>query len=147
MVFVPDLHMGNEQNLPQDIILFYDSECAFCSRSLHFVLARDKKHRFKVASLQSHSLQQLLKKLDVKSFPDSIVVYTRGHLYFKWKAVQLIFQNLNPFFRFLAFGMRVIPRSMGDKIYDFMARNRNRFDLIKKSCYTDEIIRSRWIED
>ena len=46
-------------------LILFDGICNLCNSSVDFVITRDKKNKFKFASLQSNIGQKLLKKFNL----------------------------------------------------------------------------------
>jgi predicted DCC family thiol-disulfide oxidoreductase YuxK len=123
--------MQNAHN--QNKIIFFDGLCILCNRSVDFLLSKDHKMQFKFASLQSDYAKtfpdQALKKITI----DSVIFYDEGKVFIKSSAVLKIASYLGyPYFVISAF--RIIPVSIRDCIYDYIARNRSRWFGRRDSC-------------
>ena len=117
-----------------DVILF-DGVCNLCSSSVQFIIARDKKSRFKFASLQSSVARQYLKKFSAgkTSEPFSIVLITKNRFYDRSDAVLEIVRYLSGLWPAL-YAFKIIPKFIRDPVYRLIARNRYRLFGKKDSC-------------
>ena len=115
-------------------ILLFDGICNLCNTSVQFILKRDQKEQFLFASLQSDAAEKLLLQYKEKKIGmDSIVLIEDGKVYQKSAAVLKICKHLNwPWRIFLVGGY--LPKSLTDKLYDLIAKNRYRWFGKKDSC-------------
>lgn len=111
-------------------IILYDGECGLCNRSVQFILKHERNQKLHFTSLQSSFSKKVLSDFNLKNdFDESILFYTEGKLFSKSKAVLKIIPFLKwYFFPLLVFW--VIPNFIRDLVYDLIARNRKRFDLV-----------------
>ena len=116
-----------------DIILF-DGVCNLCNSAVNFIIDRDPNHRFRFASLQSPTGQQLLAQYPLPGGPvDSIVLIKDGRSYVKSDAALGIARQLSGGWSFLAL-FKVVPRFLRDAVYDGIARNRYRLFGKSDAC-------------
>ena len=115
-------------------ILLFDGICNLCNTSVQFILKRDQKEQFLFASLQSDAAEKLLLQYKEKKIGmDSIVLIEDGKVCQKSAAVLKICRHLNwPWRIFLVGGY--LPKSLTDKLYDLIAKNRYRWFGKKDSC-------------
>jgi predicted DCC family thiol-disulfide oxidoreductase YuxK len=107
--------------------IFYDGHCGLCHRVVRFVLAEDITGTFRFAPLQSEAFQTILSKQKQTEIPDSVVVETSdGKLLFRSGAVLHIMRSLGGIWRISAAIGGVIPTSLLNAVYDFIARIRYR---------------------
>jgi predicted DCC family thiol-disulfide oxidoreductase YuxK len=116
--------------------VLFDGVCNFCNASINFVIDHDRSGRFVFASLQSEKGQQLLKtyhqdynRIDLRS----IVLIKDGKVYEKSDAVLQIARDLDGLWPLL-YAFRVIPRTIRDGIYNWIARNRYRWFGRQEAC-------------
>jgi len=77
------------------MIIFFDGVCNLCNNSVQFIIKRDKKNKFKFASLQSSfAKSNLSKHIDVDKL-ESIVLLNEDKLYSKSTAALLIARELS----------------------------------------------------
>lgn len=113
---------------PSPELLFYDGHCALCHRAVKFVLKHDRSGTaFRFAPLQGSTFQSRVSPDQRAGLPDSIVVLTSaGSLLVRSDAFIHILLRLGGGWRVLARALVVIPRSVRDLAYDFVARVRYR---------------------
>jgi len=109
-------------------LLFYDGHCGLCHRAVKFVLKHDRSgNAFRFAPLQGSTFQSRVFPEQRAALPDSIVVLTdAGSLLVRSDAFVHILRRLGGGWRFLGGIVDVIPRSLRDLAYDFIARVRYR---------------------
>jgi predicted DCC family thiol-disulfide oxidoreductase YuxK len=109
-------------------MLFYDGHCALCHGAVKFVLKHDRSGRaFRFAPLQGETFQAQVLESARHDLPDSIVVQTNGgELLVRSDAFLHILRRLGRGWAILAGVARVIPRSLRDMVYNFIARVRYR---------------------
>ena len=107
-------------------LLVFDGVCVLCSATARFVLKRDHARRFRFATAQSELGQALFRhyELDVQTFETNLVL-VEGHAYGKLDTVVVAGTQLGGVWRAL-WVLRLLPRSVGDWLYDCVARNRYR---------------------
>jgi predicted DCC family thiol-disulfide oxidoreductase YuxK len=124
------------KNLPIDKkIILFDGICNFCNASVRFIIRHDKKDVFRFVSLQTTLGQEILNHIgvDFKKI-DSIVLYEPGIAYYlKSEAAFKIAYELNGLFKFLSF-FSVLPKSITNLFYDYIAKNRYKWFGKKESC-------------
>lgn len=124
------------ENLPKDKkIILFDGVCNLCNSAVQFVIKHDKKDVFRFVALQSDLGLEICKHIGVdQKSTDSIVLYEPGIAYYcKSEAALQIASHLGSFYSLLAF-FKVLPSSLSDLIYDWIARNRYTWFGKKESC-------------
>lgn len=119
----------------QKIILF-DGVCNLCNSAVNFVIDRDKRDVFRFASLQSELGQKLLRERNIdREKTDSIVLIEPGVAWFvKSSAALEIASHLSGGWKVLSWLKYIIPASLGDVIYDWVASNRYRWFGKQDAC-------------
>ncbi|MGV3708274.1 MAG: thiol-disulfide oxidoreductase DCC family protein [Gemmatimonas sp.] len=122
-----------------DLVLLYDGECGFCDGAVQFLLARDRKQRFRFAPLQGAFAARLLAaRPDLRSVDSVMLVRTAhsGHpdVLVRSKAVLAVADALGGFWRALALPLRWMPRQAADGLYDAFARRRTQFFGRRDAC-------------
>ena len=109
-------------------IIFYDGHCGLCHRLVRFVLAADRGGRaFRFAPLDGETFRTKVPVSARVNLPDSVVVPAAdGTLLVRSAAVLHILQRLGGFWRALGAVIRLIPRTLLDRVYDWVARIRFR---------------------
>lgn len=110
----------------RELILVFDGECAFCSRAIHFIAARDRERSFRFCASASQRGRALL---DASGFPQgspgSIVVIDGSRALTHSSAVIEIVRRLPLPWRVFAVGA-LVPRPIRDWLYGIVARHRRR---------------------
>lgn len=105
-------------------VVLFDGVCTLCNRTVDFIMRHDRARRFRYGSLQSGSGRKLLARFSLSEDSlDSVVVIDEGRVYRKSEAALHIARRLDPPWRCLAL-LRVVPRSLRDRLYDWIARHR-----------------------
>ncbi|HXL82178.1 MAG TPA: DCC1-like thiol-disulfide oxidoreductase family protein [Pyrinomonadaceae bacterium] len=120
-------------------VILYDGVCGLCNRLVQFILKRDKRDRFRFASLQSELASSLLQKhgRDPRDLDTVYVVVDYGqpaeHLLARSDAILFLLWELGGIWKVAALG-KILPRIMRDAIYKLVARNRYRVFGKYESC-------------
>lgn len=124
-------------------VLLFDGVCNFCNASVQWVLQHDRQGVFHFASLQSEAGRALLKKhdLDPQHF-DSVVVVDGPRCLLRSDAAFEILRRIGGPWRALTV-LQLLPRSLRDAVYDWIARNRYRWWGKREACM---IPRPEWKE-
>ena len=107
------------------ILVQYDGLCILCSRTVHFILKRDRKKKFLFQTLQ-HSSKDL--------HFDSVVVTDRKSTFQYFDAVLKIGYELGGIYQLIAV-FRIIPQSWRHSLYLWIAKNRFQWFGMRESCY------------
>jgi predicted DCC family thiol-disulfide oxidoreductase YuxK len=123
-------------NLPKNKkIVLFDGVCNLCDNAVQYVIKHDKKDIFRFVALQSNLGKEILNYLKVDtSKMDSIILYEPGVAYFyKSDAALEIVKDLNVFLKWSVV-FKIIPSSLRNPIYDYVARNRYKWFGKKEAC-------------
>jgi predicted DCC family thiol-disulfide oxidoreductase YuxK len=109
-------------------MLFYDGHCALCHGAVKFVLRHDRSgNAFRFAPLGGETFQSRVPASERASLPDSVVVLTGdGRLLVRSDAFVHILRRLGGAQKVLGGALAVIPLSVRDLAYNFIARVRYR---------------------
>ncbi|MDN3677089.1 DCC1-like thiol-disulfide oxidoreductase family protein [Flavobacterium paronense] len=121
-------------DLPKDKkIILFDGVCNLCNSSVQFVIKHDKKDVFRFVALQSELGQKIIRRIDTFNI-DSIILYEpeKGYRY-KARAALEIVKHLSGAYRVLLV-FTILPTSLLNRIYDFIAKNRYKWFGKKESC-------------
>jgi len=120
-------------NKEPNIVLF-DGICNLCNKTVQFIIRRDKKSKFRFASLQSEVGQQLLVQISFTFREINTLVYiSENKFYSKSTAVLRIMRNLDGAWP-LFYGFIIIPRFVRDRVYNFVAARRYKYFGKRESC-------------
>jgi predicted DCC family thiol-disulfide oxidoreductase YuxK len=116
-------------------LILFDGVCNLCNSSVQFVIKHDKKNLFMFTPLQSNIGQQIIKEyqIDTKKV-DSILLYSpeTGIDYKSTAALKVAYalgfpnSMLSLFF--------IVPTSIRNWVYDYIAKNRYKWYGKKESC-------------
>jgi predicted DCC family thiol-disulfide oxidoreductase YuxK len=125
---VADLPQGKK-------IILFDGVCNLCDSSVQYIIKNDKNDVFRFVQLQSDLGTKILQHIGILNQKiDSIVLYEPGvAYYYKSGAVIEISKTLQGLFNY---GMlfRILPNSLRDVVYDYIAKNRYKWYGKKESC-------------
>jgi predicted DCC family thiol-disulfide oxidoreductase YuxK len=109
-------------------MLFYDGHCGLCHRAVKFVVRHDRSgNAFRFAPLQGETFRERVPSPQREALPDSMVVLTEdGSLLTRSDALLHILRRLGGGWKLLAGVLQVIPKTLRDFVYDFVARVRYR---------------------
>ncbi|HYW07736.1 MAG TPA: thiol-disulfide oxidoreductase DCC family protein [Longimicrobium sp.] len=115
-------------------VVLYDGVCGLCDHLVKFIVARDRRGRFRFAALQGETGQALLRQhgLPTEDF-NSAVLVEDGRAYLRSAAIVRIVCGLGGFWRVFLIA-RVIPPRLLDVGYDAVARARYRFFGRSDAC-------------
>jgi len=114
-------------------IILFDGECNFCDQSVQFIIKRDPEGKFKFASLQSETGQELLNKFNAPRDLDSFVFIEGDWCYFKSSAALRVFKHLKGVWKF-SYYLLIVPRPIRDFFYHIIAKNRYKWFGKKDEC-------------
>ena len=129
-------------------IVIFDGYCNFCSRSVLFIIRRDKKRYFTFAASQTPEGQNIIGLYRLGEMAvHSIVLIEHGIVYRKSTAALRIARQLGKGWR-LFYVCMIIPRRFRDFIYDLIARSRYRLFGMSDRCFVPEpAIRERFLQE
>lgn len=113
-------------------IIFFDGICPLCNRTVALVFKIDKKRRFRYSSLQSGTAARLLDEYDRRG--DSIVYLEDGRVYHRSEALLKIMDGLGGGWAVSGRLLKLIPRTVRNRLYDLVATNRYRLFGQLESC-------------
>jgi predicted DCC family thiol-disulfide oxidoreductase YuxK len=122
--------------LPRDKkIVLFDGICNLCEASVQYIIKRDKKDLFRFVPIQSELGQNIIKHIGIiNSSIDSIVFYEPGKAYYlKAEAVLTIVISFGGIYSFWKLFL-LIPKSILNTVYDYIARNRYAWYGKKDNC-------------
>jgi predicted DCC family thiol-disulfide oxidoreductase YuxK len=131
-----------------EYVIIFDGVCTLCSGVVQFIIKRDPHAVFRFAALQSDAGSRLLRQhgLDPAE-ATSMLLVKDGKAYLKSDAVQQIARVLPWPWKAGCVVLALIPRSVRNWAYDFIARNRYRWFGKKERCTLPSAeIRARFLE-
>jgi predicted DCC family thiol-disulfide oxidoreductase YuxK len=103
-------------------LVVYDDECRLCSGLLDYVKKRDTKQLFTYMGQTDFATNTETDKL-----PNTLIYISKQKVYTKSTAVLLICRDLGFPYRLL-YIFSIVPKALRDLVYDWVARNRKRFN-------------------
>lgn len=118
----------------QNNIILFDGVCNLCCGWVQFLIRNDKHVRFKFASLQSESGKKLSDALGLSTNQLETVIYITGNQHYtESEAILQIVKELGGIWKLLLI-FRLIPKSIRNNIYRFIARKRYTIFGKRSSC-------------
>lgn len=123
-------------DLPKDKeIILFDGVCNFCNNTVLWIIRFDKKNKFVFASLQSDIGKKITNHLGIDTLKvDAIILYAPNISYeIKSTAALKIMNKFGGFWK-LTQVFILIPESVRNIVYDFIAKNRYKWFGKKEAC-------------
>ncbi len=117
------LPRGSSEIAPLKQRVLYDEECGLCRSAVEFVHRRDGQGKFEFLPLLSPEAAGLLS--DHPAPGDTLHLIDRDGRHKRSTAILRIFGQLNAPWSWLRH-LRLLPRPLRDRVYDFVARRRSR---------------------
>lgn len=121
-------------DLENKYVVFYDGDCGFCNFWVGWILKNDYKNKFLFSALQSYLGQKFLKERNLE--PENLstlYLFSPGKFYLKKSTAVLKIATILGG-RFSLMGIfKIIPTFLRDKVYDLIAKNRQKIASAK--CY------------
>jgi predicted DCC family thiol-disulfide oxidoreductase YuxK len=115
-------------------VLIYDGDCNLCASIVGFVLPRDRRGRLRLAARQSKAGERLLQQAGCPGESAATVVLVEpGGCHVRSEAGLRLLRYL-PFPWPLLAVLRGVPRALRDLVYDWFARNRERWFGRRAEC-------------
>ncbi len=118
-------------NDPAHPIVLFDGHCNLCNGAVQWIIKRDRRDRFRFASLQSGFAAAALS--DLPNLPDSVVLMHKATIRTRSAAAIGIARGLG-FPWSLAGAFWIIPAPIRDWLYTWVARNRYRWFGKQDAC-------------
>jgi predicted DCC family thiol-disulfide oxidoreductase YuxK len=116
------------------LVILFDGVCNLCNTGIQSIIKKDKKRKFRFASLQGEKGQSLLREFNLTDNNlDSFVLIEGDKAYTRSTAALRIAKITGGFWKIL-YGLIIVPRFMRDAVYNLIARNRYRWFGRKDEC-------------
>jgi predicted DCC family thiol-disulfide oxidoreductase YuxK len=120
-------------NLPKHLILF-DGDCAFCNRSVQFILKYDHQKIFFFSSLESETGLSVKQEFGLsKTYCDSLIYIRQGKLLVASEAAVWIGSEMRFPVNLLA-GLYLFPSVLRNSLYSLIAKNRESILKKRNTC-------------
>ena len=115
-------------------ILLFDGHCNLCNAWVQFIVKRDASSTIRFASLQSVAGRRLLQehKID-ENYIESLVFFEEERFSVSSNAALRTLSYLDSWQKHLIV-LAVVPRSLRDLVYRFIARNRYKWFGRREQC-------------
>lgn len=115
-------------------MVLFDGYCNLCSGTVRFIIRRDKRRRFRYASLSGPTAERTLHELSPSRTPDSVLLVDEGKLYEGSTAALRIAKHLDGLWPLL-YGLIIFPLPLREAVYHYVARNRYRWFGKREACW------------
>lgn len=119
---------------PPSLLVLFDGHCNLCSGTVKFILARDRRHRFRFAPLSGPTAKRVLEENTPDRVPDSIL-FLEGDTLFEGSTAALHIARWLDGPWPLAYALIVVPQPVREAVYRFVARNRYRWFGKRETCW------------
>ncbi len=130
-------------------LIIFDGNCVLCSSGIEWMLMRDPNGTSRFATVQSRVPQALYQHygLDPVAF-DSFMVLTDGVPHLRWSGALAAGRTMPAPWRWLGYAARIVPDFLGDRIYDWVQRNRFHWFGTRDTCFLpDAKQKQRFLEN
>ncbi len=115
-------------------IVLFDGVCNLCNSAVKAIIKRDRKGKFKFASLQSQRGQALLNQFGLSTNDLNTVIYINNTRYFiKSSAVLHVLKELGDIWK-LFYVFIILPQPLRDFLYSIIAKTRYKIFGKRASC-------------
>ena len=114
-------------------VILFDGLCNLCNSVVMFVIRRDHRARFRFAQLQSEAGRSLCREHLLAEELETFVLIVGEEVYARSDAALHLARRLTGLWPLLFAGI-IIPRTLRDWVYTFVARNRYRWFGMKEEC-------------
>ncbi len=110
--------------MPHPVLLF-DGVCNLCNGAVNFVIDHDAQGRFRFASLQSEAARPFLARAGLPpDYRGSLVLIEGTRAYVRSDAALEVARRMDGGWPLVARVLRLVPRSLCNRLYDLVARRR-----------------------
>ena len=126
------------------IIVFYDGECGFCNRIVHFIIRNENNNSIFFAPLKGTFAKEFLSQNLDEIDPNTFYLYNGKGLFFKSSAVLKLLDYFKWYWKFLKI-FWILPKFFRDWCYAQIAKRRHK--LASPTCFLpDSEQRKRFLD-
>ncbi len=116
-------------------LLIFDGMCVLCATGVQWMMTRDPNGTTRFAAVQTPLPQALYAHygLDATRF-DTFMVLAGGVPYIKWAGVLAAARTMPAPWSWLGTVGRIVPQFIGDRVYDWVQRNRLHWFGSRAAC-------------
>lgn len=120
-------------------IVIFDGLCVLCSSDIQWMLARDPSGDSRFAVIQAPLPRAIYRHygLDADRF-DTFMVLAGGTPHVRWSGVLAAVRTLPAPWSWLGHLGRIVPRFVGDRLYDLVQRNRFDWFGTRSTCFVPD---------
>jgi len=127
-------------------VVVMDAHCALCSRGARWIARNDSRGEFSIVPLQSELGSILMQRQGLDpSDPSSWLYLEKGRAYSSLDAIIRVGRRLGGFWHALVV-LRILPRSLRDRLYGWVARNRYRLGSGDLCALPDPAVQKRLLQ-
>lgn len=126
-------------------ILFFDSDCVLCLRSVNWIIPRDPQGVLSFAALDSQAADRWIPQQHPVRQCDSIIYCDQSGLYVYSDAAFRTLRNLSTGYRFVLL-FSILPRPLTDAVYRWIAKRRHRWFGHPDSCEIPHSSKDRFLQ-
>lgn len=129
-------------------IILFDGVCNLCNGAVQFIIKRDKNEIFQFSPLQGAMGKKLIseRNIDVGKIDSIILIEPGKAFYIKSDAVLKIGMELQNYGT-ISYVLNLIPSTLRNIVYDFVARNRYKWYGKKEVCMVPApALKSKFLE-
>lgn len=115
------------------MLVYFDGLCGLCDRFVRFVVARDRRGRYRFAPLQGTTARSRLPSHLNPEASQTVILEDAGRFRVRSDAALRVVAGLGGAWRAAAL-LLVIPRPLRDAVYDWIARHRFRWFGRRQEC-------------
>ena len=125
-------------------LVIFDGHCVLCSRGVAWMLARDPEGSTRFAAIQDPIPRALYDhyRLDADAF-DTFMVLADGVPHLRWAGALAAARTLPGPWRWLGRVGRLVPNAIGDRLYDWVQRNRIGWFGARETCLAPKDLERR----
>lgn len=112
--------------------MLFDGVCNLCNGYIQDVIKRDKEGIYRFASLQSDLGQNLVSHFKLENL-DSVFLLDNGEMYIQSDVAFAVAKRLGGLYTLLS-PFKIVPLTIRNKIYDWIARNRYHWFGKQEEC-------------
>ena len=116
-------------------IVVFDGDCVLCSANARFILRRDRRRRFRLATMQGQAGAALMARFGIDPLdPETFILVEGERVRRNSDAALAIAEGLGWPWRALGV-LRIVSRPVRDAVYGLVARNRYRWFGRRERCF------------
>jgi predicted DCC family thiol-disulfide oxidoreductase YuxK len=117
-------------------VIVYDGMCHLCSGSMAWLAHRVPEDRLSFMPVQSAEGAKALRSAGLNELdPSSFLLVSRGQIFQKSRAVIAPLRLVGGLWKALAWALKLLPMSLADRLYDWVANNRYKWFGRRDTCF------------